>query len=104
MLARGCINAAIRVGAVLQGLIPADMETWKKRRPAIQPGFHKAWLDRMSQTFNQCSDVMLESLDKSVARGDAINMEEKFNSVSLDIIGKVALSLSLSLSLSHQRP
>ena len=26
-----------------KGLIPADAETWKVRRRAIVPGFHKAW-------------------------------------------------------------
>jgi len=30
-----------------KGLIPADPETWKKRRRAIVPGFHKAWLNAM---------------------------------------------------------
>ena len=29
------------------GLIPADPETWKVRRKAIVPGFHKAWLNAM---------------------------------------------------------
>jgi Cytochrome P450 len=30
-----------------KGLIPADPETWKIRRKAIVPGFHKAWLNAM---------------------------------------------------------
>ena len=30
-----------------KGLIPADVETWKVRRKAIVPGFHKAWLNAM---------------------------------------------------------
>lgn len=30
-----------------KGLIPADPETWKIRRKAILPGFHKAWLTAM---------------------------------------------------------
>ena len=30
-----------------KGLIHADHETWKKRRRAIVPGFHKAWLNAM---------------------------------------------------------
>ena len=30
-----------------KGLIPADPETWKVRRKAIVPGFHKAWLNAM---------------------------------------------------------
>ena len=30
-----------------KGLIPADPETWKVRRRAIVPGFHKAWYNTM---------------------------------------------------------
>jgi len=30
-----------------KGLIPADPETWKVRRKAIVPGFHKSWLNAM---------------------------------------------------------
>ena len=33
-----------------KGLIPADPETWKVRRKAIVPGFHKAWLNAMVRT------------------------------------------------------
>ena len=33
-----------------KGLIPADPETWKVRRRAIVPGFHKAWLNAMVTT------------------------------------------------------
>lgn len=75
-----------------KGLIPADLETWKKRRPVVQPGFHKAWLDRMTQTFSECTEVMLTSLDKAAEKGELVNMEEKFNSVSLDIIGKAVFN------------
>ena len=35
-----------------KGLIPADPETWKVRRKAIVPGFHKAWLNAMVGHFS----------------------------------------------------
>jgi len=35
-----------------KGLIPADPETWKVRRKAIVPGFHKAWLNAMVSASN----------------------------------------------------
>ena len=35
-----------------KGLIPADPETWKVRRRAIVPGFHKAWLNGMVRHLN----------------------------------------------------
>lgn len=39
-----------------KGLIPADPVTWKVRRKAIVPGFHKAWLNAMvSPLLNICA-------------------------------------------------
>lgn len=46
----------------------------------------------MTMTFSDCSEVMMTSLDRSVAAGEIVNMEEKFNSVSLDIIGKAVFN------------
>ena len=73
-----------------KGLIPADYATWKSRKRAIAPAFHKAWLERMVVEFVSCADAMLHELElKSGSDGDYdVDMEEKFCSVSLDIIGK----------------
>ena len=38
-----------------KGLIPADPETWAKRRRAIAPGFHKLYLERMVDEFGQAN-------------------------------------------------
>jgi hypothetical protein len=41
-----------------KGLIPADPETWKVRRKAIVPGFHKAWLNamvRLTHSLSSCA-------------------------------------------------
>eukprot|EP00638_Chattonella_subsalsa_P000579 CAMPEP_0117760430 /NCGR_PEP_ID=MMETSP0947-20121206/16625_1 /TAXON_ID=44440 /ORGANISM="Chattonella subsalsa, Strain CCMP2191" /LENGTH=558 /DNA_ID=CAMNT_0005581119 /DNA_START=195 /DNA_END=1871 /DNA_ORIENTATION=+ len=71
-----------------KGLIPADPETWKVRRRAIVPAFHKAWLDHMVDLFNECNMNLVSQLDHFSKTGESIDMEEKFCSVSLDIIGK----------------
>eukprot|EP00639_Heterosigma_akashiwo_P033958 CAMPEP_0194725620 /NCGR_PEP_ID=MMETSP0296-20130528/27788_1 /TAXON_ID=39354 /ORGANISM="Heterosigma akashiwo, Strain CCMP2393" /LENGTH=606 /DNA_ID=CAMNT_0039630175 /DNA_START=35 /DNA_END=1855 /DNA_ORIENTATION=+ len=71
-----------------KGLIPADQETWKVRRRAIVPGFHQAWLQRMVQLFNECNMNLVDQLEGFAERGEEVDMEEKFCSVSLDIIGK----------------
>ena len=44
-----------------KGLIPADLETWKPRRRAIVPAFHKAYLQAMMRMFSECTR---RSLDK----------------------------------------
>jgi cytochrome P450 len=75
-----------------KGLIPADVETWKQRRPVVQPGFHQRWLQRMCITFNDCTGVLVSKLDAAEKEGKAVNMESLFNSVSLDIIGKAVFN------------
>jgi hypothetical protein len=75
-----------------KGLIPADPETWKVRRRAIVPGFHKRWLDRMMRLFAECNGPLLQELSRATADGDVIDMEEKFCSVSLDIIGRAVFN------------
>lgn len=49
-----------------KGLIPADPATWKVRRRAIVPGFHKAWLNAMVRA---CFSVFVGStgLDNGMA-------------------------------------
>eukprot|EP00546_Thalassionema_frauenfeldii_P009187 CAMPEP_0178921898 /NCGR_PEP_ID=MMETSP0786-20121207/15826_1 /TAXON_ID=186022 /ORGANISM="Thalassionema frauenfeldii, Strain CCMP 1798" /LENGTH=670 /DNA_ID=CAMNT_0020596147 /DNA_START=131 /DNA_END=2143 /DNA_ORIENTATION=+ len=73
-----------------KGLIPADPETWTVRRRQIAPAFHKAWLDHMVGLFGHCNQPLLTSLDSIAAavEGGKVEMEEKFCSVALDIIGK----------------
>ena len=71
-----------------KGLIPADPETWSRRRRQIVPAFHKAWLEHMVGLFGYCNKPLIDSLNGIVAKGGKVEMEEKFCSVALDIIGK----------------
>ena len=71
-----------------KGLIPADPVTWKVRRRQISPAFHKAWLEHMVGLFGYCNGPLISSLT-AIAEGQGqVEMEEKFCSVALDIIGK----------------
>lgn len=71
-----------------KGLIPADFETWKVRRRAIVPGFHKSWLDFQISEFGRAASLLTHKLKDVAASGTAVDMEERFGSVALDIIGK----------------
>ncbi|CAJ1425500.1 unnamed protein product, partial [Effrenium voratum] len=75
-----------------QGLIPADPETWKRRRRAIVPGFHKKWLNETTELIVECAMNLADDVERSIALSSGkvaeVNMEEKFTSASLDIIGK----------------
>ena len=75
-----------------KGLIPADPETWKVRRRAIVPGFHKAWYNVMCKTFVDCNRPLLAKLDAAASSSQTLNMETEFCSVSLDIIGKAVFN------------
>ena len=52
-----------------KGLIPADLETWKPRRRAIVPAFHKAYLEAMVNMFGRCTEVAVQKLDAIAASG-----------------------------------
>eukprot|EP00897_Mesotaenium_endlicherianum_P000184 jgi/Mesen1/10166/ME000076S09674 len=90
----------------MEGLIPADIETWKTRRRAIVPAFHAAYLEAMVGVFSSCADRTIEKLDNllqqqqqaqaaDVAGGDhasgggaiRVEMEAEYSSLALDIIG-----------------
>jgi len=72
-----------------KGLIPADPETWKVRRRQIAPAFHKAWLNHMVGLFGYCNEPLMEKLTEAATSSDRkVEMEERFCSVALDIIGK----------------
>ncbi len=55
-----------------KGLIPADLETWKPRRRAIVPAFHKAWLEAMVAMFGACTQETIRSLDALTASGQVL--------------------------------
>ena len=75
-----------------KGLIPADPETWKVRRKAIVPGFHKAWLNAMMALFVDCNKRLVNKLEHVAESRETINMETEFCSVSLDIIGRAVFN------------
>lgn len=74
-----------------KGLIPADYETWRVRRRAIVPGFHKEWLKVMTGMFSGCTQVLCERL--MMEGGEkVVDMEKMFCSLALDIIGKAVFN------------
>lgn len=75
-----------------KGLIPADPATWKVRRRAIVPGFHKKWLNRMITLFADRAEILSNDLVKKSEAKAVVDMEERFCSVTLDIIGKAVFN------------
>ena len=57
------------------------------------PGFHKKWLNSMINLFGDCADRLVDDLEKrSTSDKPVIDMEERFCSVTLDIIGKAVFN------------
>mmetsp|Transcript_807 Transcript_807/g.1698 ORF Transcript_807/g.1698 Transcript_807/m.1698 type:complete len:618 (+) Transcript_807:152-2005(+) len=86
-----------------KGLIPADPETWANRRPQIVPAFHRKWLDYMIGQFAYCNRPLFESLNKLADTTGKVEMEEKFCSVALDIIGKSVFNYDFG-SVTNESP
>lgn len=75
-----------------KGLIPADPATWKVRRRAIVPAFHKRWLNNMIGLFADRAEMLSNDLKEKSKSGEVVDMEERFCSVTLDIIGKAVFN------------
>jgi len=76
-----------------KGLIPADPATWKIRRRAIVPSFHRRWLNSMITLFADRAEILSNNLVESSNNGKGqVDMEERFCSVTLDIIGKAVFN------------
>jgi cytochrome P450 family 97 subfamily B polypeptide 3 len=86
-----------------KGLIPADPETWKTRKKAIVPGFHKAWYNVMCKTFVACNQPLIAKLETAAAEKAIVDMETFFCSVSLDIIGKAVFNYEFG-SVTNESP
>lgn len=86
-----------------KGLIPADPVTWAKRRRAIAPGFHKLYLERMVSEFGQGNANLIPLLLKASKEGKVLDVEEKFGSLALDIIGKAVFNYDFG-SVNEESP
>mmetsp|Transcript_114952 Transcript_114952/g.199267 ORF Transcript_114952/g.199267 Transcript_114952/m.199267 type:complete len:714 (-) Transcript_114952:203-2344(-) len=86
-----------------KGLIPADPETWSKRRRAIQPAFHKLYLQRMVSEFTDRNKILTKQLHETAAKGEKVDMEERFGSLALDIIGKAVFNYDFD-SVNEESP
>ena len=86
-----------------KGLIPADPATWKVRRRAIVPSFHKKWLMRMINMFADRSTILVNDLKAKVETQEVVDLEERFCSVTLDIIGKAVFDYDFG-SVTNESP
>ncbi|KAG2495589.1 hypothetical protein HYH03_006189 [Edaphochlamys debaryana] len=89
-----------------KGLIPADLETWKVRRRAVVPAFHRQYYDAMVEMFGRCTERSVAHLDWEITAGKGkatVDMEQEFLSLGLDIIGLGVFNFDFG-SINKQSP
>ncbi|XVE96559.1 hypothetical protein REPUB_Repub02eG0233100 [Reevesia pubescens] len=70
------------------GFAIAEGSLWTVRRRAVVPSLHKKYLSVMvDRVFCKCAERLVQNLQPFALDGTAVNMEEKFSQLTLDVIG-----------------
>ncbi|WVY97355.1 hypothetical protein V8G54_029506 [Vigna mungo] len=70
------------------GFAIAEGPLWMARRRAVVPSLHKRYLSIIvDRVFCRCAERLVEKLQSNALNGTAVNMEEKFSQLTLDVIG-----------------
>ncbi|XP_059462793.1 carotene epsilon-monooxygenase, chloroplastic [Corylus avellana] len=70
------------------GVAIAEGPLWTTRRRAVVPSLHRKYLSVMvDRVFCKCAQRLVEKLKPDAVGGIAVNMEEKFSQLTLDVIG-----------------
>ncbi|XP_057983046.1 carotene epsilon-monooxygenase, chloroplastic isoform X2 [Malania oleifera] len=70
------------------GFAIAEGPLWTVRRRAVVPSLHKKYLSLIvDRVFCKCAQRLVEKLIPDALNGTAVNMEEKFSQLTLDVIG-----------------
>ncbi|XP_052730872.1 carotene epsilon-monooxygenase, chloroplastic isoform X1 [Vigna angularis] len=70
------------------GFAIAEGPLWMARRRAVVPSLHKRYLSIIvDRVFCRCAERLVEKLQSDALNGTAVNMEEKFSQLTLDVIG-----------------
>ncbi|XP_037541674.1 cholesterol 24-hydroxylase-like [Nematolebias whitei] len=80
------------------GLVTAqDHEVWYKQRRIMDSAFNSLYLKGLLGTFNDRVDQQMDKLAADADNDMEVNMLHYFNSVTLDVIAKVAFDMDLDL-------
>ncbi|XP_008336202.3 cholesterol 24-hydroxylase-like, partial [Cynoglossus semilaevis] len=80
------------------GLITArDHEQWYKQRRIMDPAFSSLYLKGLTGTFNKLAEKLMDKFTDAADNKTEITMLSLFNTVTLDVIAKVAFGVDLNL-------
>ncbi|XP_041462631.1 cholesterol 24-hydroxylase-like [Lytechinus variegatus] len=74
-----------------------DHSRWAKRRALFNPAFHRQYLKGLMNIFNESADQLVQDLMKRSDGETVVAMGDKFNMITLDVIGKVGFGLELDI-------
>eukprot|EP00897_Mesotaenium_endlicherianum_P002739 jgi/Mesen1/2493/ME000159S01617 len=75
------------------GFAIADGPLWTARRKAVVPALHRRYLATMvERVFAPCSMRLIQKLRGAAEAGEAVNVEEAFSQLTLDVIGLAVFS------------
>lgn len=73
-----------------------DHKEWKIRRHALNPTFHRSFLNGLVPVFNEAADSMIDELSVKARSGEPVPLLEVFGRATLDAICKTAFSLDFT--------
>ncbi|KAL3536202.1 hypothetical protein ACH5RR_004663 [Cinchona calisaya] len=86
------------------GFAIAEGPLWTARRRAVVPSLHKTYLSVIvERVFCRCAERLVEKLRADAVTGAAVNMEEKFSQLTLDVIGMAVFNYNFD-SLTADSP
>uniref|UniRef100_A0A8B9H0Y7 Cytochrome P450, family 46, subfamily A, polypeptide 1, tandem duplicate 4 n=1 Tax=Astyanax mexicanus TaxID=7994 RepID=A0A8B9H0Y7_ASTMX len=87
------------------GLITAmNHDLWYKQRRIMDPAFSSSYLRGLMGTFNERAECLMDRLGEIAEEQTTANMHKLVNSVTLDVICKVAFGVDLDLLKNHDSP
>lgn len=79
-------------------------DEWKRVRTLLNPAFSAVKMRFMTATINKCADLFVDVLSESAKRGEAVNVHNVAQGLSLDVITKCALALKVDCQRNPDDP
>ncbi len=77
------------------GLLTANTDLWRERRPIIQPAFHQKALDNLISVTQRAADRMLADFEGDVA-GTVTDIDQFMLNAALEVVGEFLFGSDLS--------
>lgn len=71
-----------------EGLLAADTEVWRRRRPIVQPAFHRSAVALFAGHAAAAVTRLQQRWDPLAARGEVVDVEVEMAHLALDVIGR----------------